>query len=222
MPRSSAFGARQFHGDGNNARACPSSPELEQGRHRRVYQRGWCDLAVRVPPGQRDFTSLLLLLDDDVLRCAEPLETSHPLQSIPNISRVVGSEKGWRQNRVVQADGDLQTDGRIAAHVSERSPNREELHRRDGIIVPKHIHRNLRKAHHVRAWDAHALYSLPKRVGNPDPVGHCASHMPYFAWKPPSTFRIWPVTKLASSDSSQQIAFATSSGLPRRFIGCMA
>jgi hypothetical protein len=25
-------------------------------------------------------------------------------------------------------------------------PNREELHRRDGIIVPKHIHRNLREA----------------------------------------------------------------------------
>ena len=78
------------------------------------------------------------------------------------------------------------------------------------------------RASRVLGASGHALESLPKRVGNPDPVGHCASHVPYFAWKPPSTFRIWPVTKLASSDSSQQIAFATSSGLPRRFIGCMA
>ena len=48
------------------------------------------------------------------------------MQSIPKISSVVGSEKGWRQIRFVHADGDLQTDGRIAAHVSERSPHRED------------------------------------------------------------------------------------------------
>src|SRR5262245_11528615 len=59
----------------------------------------------------------------------------------------------------------------------------------------------------------------PKRFNSSSssswPVHHCAV-------KPPSTSRLWPVTKEDRSEQSQRTASATSLGVPIRPIGCRA
>ena len=71
------------------------------------------------------------------------------------------------------------------------------------------------------SYEVYAVKSSHLKPLAPYRIPHTSPH-PYIAVKPPSTGRATPVMKPASSETSQSAAWAHSSAVPRRPIGCAA